>query len=182
MLKALENYTKTKSFDQFAKESYLAWESIAKYLMRKWKCPAGVELADVIQELLLNAWRNIDKFDATRSSNYKRFLVFNATQYTKIWMQKQRNTFRRKDTEPARVPVLLEDISGPELFEDPVQYYYTALIDFITKRGSEPVVIHLCNTGFDEKRAIRLLVADGKSRQRAKKLVQATVQEIKLLW
>lgn len=91
------------SFETFARRSQFYWESQAAKLARRNRLPDGVELADIVQELLLHAWRHIAKHDPTKAS-FRRYIVFNACEYTSKWLNQQRNSYRRDNNAPSRHP------------------------------------------------------------------------------
>lgn len=174
------------SFDEFAKKTTRVWESIARYLLRRWECPVAVSIEDVTQELLLNAWLRYKKFDPNRGVTLKRFLIFNATEYAKKWVHVQRNAYRRLDTSESRFATpnteLIEAIA-PSIDTEAVLGFLITL-DLKSRRmlKLKRTVGRLLDSSFDEKKAIDLLVSDGNSRFQAKRMVSKAIQEMRASW
>jgi DNA-directed RNA polymerase specialized sigma24 family protein len=93
------------SFDAFARETAQVWRGYARWLMRRWRAGSDVDEADVVQELLLGAWRGTQRFDRTRGVTIERFVVFSAIDKAKKWLHKRRNAYRRDDSSPSRIEV-----------------------------------------------------------------------------
>ena len=100
------------TFDQFAFQTRSEWQRLGTMLLNKWSAP-GVDLDDMVQELLIAAWLGLPKWDG-KSSRLDRFIVWNACDKAKKWLHKQRGALRREDKAPNRTPVLLTD---PELMD-----------------------------------------------------------------
>lgn len=94
------------SFAQFRAATRREWELMAASLMRRWECPPAVDLEDVVQELLLNAWRFLPKFEPDRGKTLHQYIVFNAMDKAKKWMHKQRGG--GGDSSPGRLAVSLD--------------------------------------------------------------------------
>jgi DNA-directed RNA polymerase specialized sigma24 family protein len=77
-------------FSRFAKMTHNRWQRLAIYLRTRWKQPIWHSLEDVIQELLLGAWRCMKKFDPTRGVSLERFVVFNSVDRAKKACHKAR--------------------------------------------------------------------------------------------
>jgi DNA-directed RNA polymerase specialized sigma24 family protein len=52
-----------KTFDEFARETRAVWESLAKYVLRRWRVAAWADQEDAVQDLLLGAWTAIYDYD-----------------------------------------------------------------------------------------------------------------------
>ncbi len=79
-----------QTFDQFARETMADWDRIAAYLMRRWRVPQAVEQTDVLNELLMQAWLHVRKFDPARGLSPERYVIYSAISRTKRWMHRQR--------------------------------------------------------------------------------------------
>lgn len=91
------------TFERFYTGTYRDWERMGGRLMSRWQVPQGVELQDVIQELMIGAWICLPKYEPGRAS-LVRFCVYNAMDRAKRWMHQQRNALRRSDRNPGRYP------------------------------------------------------------------------------
>lgn len=98
-------------FSRFAAETRPAWQNMARYLAQHWRPPVGVTVDDLEQELLVAAWRAVPRWDPTRGPTLERYVTFQAIDKAKKWLQKQRNTKRRDDNAPARLPMNLSRLS-----------------------------------------------------------------------
>ena len=191
MEKALDILRETGDFDKFVKASTPIWGAIARYLLRKWKCPAGVDEEDVLQELVMNAWLLHEKFDPTRGVSMSRNLIYTSTSYTKRWIHKQRNAIRRQDTSPGRFETPMEydeykDLSSYEATQDST-VDFTMQLEAILKH--KPMLANaitvLESNGFDRDAAISELVESGLAKSKSRKLVSTavrTLREVELLW
>lgn len=92
------------SFDAFAKQTRNEWERLATRLFRRYKLPAGVEVDDVVQEMMFHAWRAATEWDAARGSNLTRYVTWTAYAEARRWVHQQRNSHRRSDYTPGRFP------------------------------------------------------------------------------
>ncbi len=77
------------SFAEFARETQPDWERLAINLLGRWKAPSAVDVEDLVQELLLEAWVSVGKYDATRGP-LKAFVVWRAMTAAKRWLNVQR--------------------------------------------------------------------------------------------
>lgn len=91
------------TFDEFTRATKGRWQSLALYIMRRWQLPPAVEPQDVIQELLLGAWRAVWKYDASRGASPSRYVVWNAVDYAKKKAHKMRGAnMHSPDNSPGR--------------------------------------------------------------------------------
>lgn len=104
------------SFEEFQSRTIDTWRRLAKYLLRRWPSPAGVDVDDLVQELLLAAWNFAPRFDAKRGSSLRSFIVFNACDKAKKWLHQQRNAYRRDDKSPGRYPACFSSLTNDEGF------------------------------------------------------------------
>jgi hypothetical protein len=71
-------------FGAFVRATRNEYRAMAQYLMRKWATPEWFVLEDVEQELYLDTWRKIGKYDPERvtksgkAPSLQRYIVFNA--------------------------------------------------------------------------------------------------------
>lgn len=101
--------------DLFFAQTRGEWERIATRLVGRWSVPAGVELQDVVQELMMAAWRMAPAYDESRGSSFDRYVIFNAIDKAKKWMHAQRAALRRDDRSPSRHPVRFRLQEGQDL-------------------------------------------------------------------
>lgn len=99
-----------ETFAQFERRTRKDWRRVAEYLLTRYAVPRAVEVEDIVQELLLNAWREVPKFDPSRSSDPGAFVLFRAISRTKRWMHSQRRA--RTCRAPSN-----HDVSFSEAFE-----------------------------------------------------------------
>lgn len=76
-------YEERITFERFVRETQQRWKRLAIYLRTRWKQPIWHSLEDVVQELLLGAWKCIKRFDPTRGTTLERYVVFNAVDVAK---------------------------------------------------------------------------------------------------
>jgi DNA-directed RNA polymerase specialized sigma24 family protein len=80
------------SFDVFYAATIKYWRCAAADLLRRWDHPQAVEEEDLIQEMLLAAWRAIESFDPERGDP-KRHVVFSAAKTARRWLHRQRGAY-----------------------------------------------------------------------------------------
>lgn len=90
------------AFDRFARETKREWRAMAKALYDRWSTPTSVTAEDVEQEMLLAAWQHVEKWDPNRGVTLERYVVYNAHDRAKKWMNVQRDAARRSDKAPSR--------------------------------------------------------------------------------
>ena len=56
------------TFNEFERATRPRWEALAGWLMRRWRLPGWVEQRDIVQDLLLGAWRAVWTFEPDRGS------------------------------------------------------------------------------------------------------------------
>lgn len=89
------------TFDRFIQATRETWRRYALYLLRRWRPPCSVDVADMEQELILAAWHALSAFEPGRTT-LKKFVVFSACDKAKKWLHKQRDAYRRDDKAPSR--------------------------------------------------------------------------------
>ena len=92
------------TFDEFARVTHPRWLSLALYIMRRWHLPPAVEPADVVQELLLGAWRAVWKYEPHFGGTASRYVVWNAVDKAKKRVHRMRgaNLHGNPDGAPGR--------------------------------------------------------------------------------
>lgn len=78
------------TFQQFYAATLESWRSLARYILRRWRTPAACSEEDVIQELLLGAWRAVPKYEEGRGPTLAAFTVYAAVGDAKRWVHHQR--------------------------------------------------------------------------------------------
>ena len=106
------------SFDVFVSRTRQQWERLGRYLLRRWAAPGGVDLDDVVQELLLGVHVALPKFNPARGVDIRRYAVYNATDKAKKWLHRQRNAYRRDDKADGRYPASFTALGWEELEPD----------------------------------------------------------------
>jgi len=107
------------SFAEFVRRTRSQWRSMAMGLMRRWKCPADVELEDVVQEMLLAVFAVLPDYDPTRGKTLKQYVQWNANNRAKKWMHRQRGALRRDDRAKSRHPIAMSRLSSHALTDCP---------------------------------------------------------------
>ncbi len=77
------------SFASFAKETHSDWDRLACKLLARWKAPSAVDTEDLVQEMLLEAWVAVEKYDEARGA-LKPFVIWRAMTAAKRWLNVQR--------------------------------------------------------------------------------------------
>ncbi len=108
----------TISFPEFQRRTLTEWTRVARWLMRRWETPDGVEEHDVVQELLLAAWHFTPKWDPKYGTQLSGYVVWNACDKAKKWIHTQRRAARRDDSAPSRHPVSLSSLGLEEWQEE----------------------------------------------------------------
>lgn len=90
------------AFDQFARRTDGYWSVLARTLHERWVMPAGVEPADIKQELLLHAWQAALNYDPSRGVPMRTHVVWRAVHDARRWIHQQRNAKRRSCRAPSR--------------------------------------------------------------------------------
>lgn len=113
MRKHLEALARNEiSFDRFAILTTNDWTRLAGKLYMQWRknIPRGVELEDVKQEMLLNAWIAVGKWDKSRGMSLRGYVVCRAWQEGVRFIHVQRSALRRSDKAESRHPVSFSEI------------------------------------------------------------------------
>jgi hypothetical protein len=77
-------------FGEFVTCTRGEYRAMAMHLMRKWQTPEWFLIDDVEQELYLETWRVIGKFQPERGTSLTRYVVFNSMSAAKRAMHKAR--------------------------------------------------------------------------------------------
>lgn len=102
------------TFDDFARCTANDWNKLAGKMYVGWrrKLPVGVELNDLRQEMLVQAWIAATRtFEPERGVPLKSYVVFTACSKTLRWIHKQRGAKRRDDSAPSRHPLSFAEIT-----------------------------------------------------------------------
>lgn len=78
--------------DEFVRRTTDDWNRIAETMIDRWAVPAGVEVSDVRQELIIAALTFVDKYDSSRGVAFDRYVIWNAYDKGIKWIHKQRGT------------------------------------------------------------------------------------------
>jgi len=81
------------------------WRRFARYLLRKWRAPLGVDEEDVVQEVLAAGIPAIKAWDPSRGPAIDAYVQFQALDKAKKWLHTQRKAKRRDDSAPSRAPL-----------------------------------------------------------------------------
>lgn len=101
----------TITFPAFQLRTKPDWQRLARWLLRRWDTPDGVEESDVVQELLLAAWTFVQKWDPAYGTTLSGYVVWNACDKAKKWIHTQRRAARRDDSAPSRHPVSFSSLN-----------------------------------------------------------------------
>lgn len=93
------------NFNTFERRTHTEWVKLAQHLFVRYPMPAGVELADVVQEIVMSAWRAVQSYDASRGSDLTSYVTWTAYAGARRWANEQRNSYRRGDHVPGRYPI-----------------------------------------------------------------------------
>jgi DNA-directed RNA polymerase specialized sigma24 family protein len=56
------------TYGEFARETRERWVAMARWLMRRWRVPGWVDVEDVVQELMIGAWRGCFEYQEGRGT------------------------------------------------------------------------------------------------------------------
>lgn len=126
MKRALERlYEGDITFSAFVHETRSDWRSLSQHLYGRYITPCGVTRDDVEQEMLMEAWLAIDKWDPHKGMALHKFVVWRAITSARRFINVQRNSPRRCSRAPGRFPRALSGLSDddhlPEATIGPVQ-------------------------------------------------------------
>ena len=93
------------NFDTFSRKTRSEWEKLATKLFRRYKLPAGVDVEDLMQEMMFHAWRASAKWDPGYGSDLTRYVTWTAYAEARRWVHCQRNAHRRSDHVQGRFPM-----------------------------------------------------------------------------
>jgi DNA-directed RNA polymerase specialized sigma24 family protein len=74
---------------EFFQRTRSDWDRVARYVLKRAPEIPGIGEDDIRQELQLVAWRALKSYDAKRSSNPDRYLIFQAVARTNRWLRRQ---------------------------------------------------------------------------------------------
>ena len=85
-------YRKEISFDTFARLTNDDWTRIANHIWNQWhkRIPAAITVDDIKQELLVNAWVWLGRYEPGRCT-LRSYVLFMACSKTIRWIHEQRN-------------------------------------------------------------------------------------------
>jgi DNA-directed RNA polymerase specialized sigma24 family protein len=95
-------HEKRMTFAEFERATRAEWTKVARWLHRRWPVPLAVEDEDLVQQLLLAAWRAVGFYDPSRGVAVKAFVFWSAVTDTKRWINEQRGALRRSDRAQSR--------------------------------------------------------------------------------
>lgn len=102
-------------FTAFRVATHRNWASLARYILRRWRCPPAVCEEDVAQELLLAAWELVPKWDPARENAWPigRFLVWRACNSAKAFVHRQRGASHTGsvDRQPGRFALTFSSLA-----------------------------------------------------------------------
>jgi DNA-directed RNA polymerase specialized sigma24 family protein len=105
---------KQARFEEFVAQTLPYWRCVAGDLLNRADAPPSVDIDDVVQELLTEAWRGIQRADADKG-NVRSYVVSGAVRAAKRWLNRQRGAKHNDVRSPSRCPVVVEWIeSVPE--------------------------------------------------------------------
>ena len=96
-------YVGDVSFDRFAVRTRRQWYGLAAMLLKRYPAPAAVEAEDVVQVLLLAAWKFLARYDFARSADVGRYVQWNAIKKGRRYLLDQAR--RRDEKGAARTPI-----------------------------------------------------------------------------
>lgn len=102
----------------FFRRTRSVWLAMANALLRRWRCPTSINVEDVCQELMLNAWIFAGHWDPKRSVTISRYVIYNCTDKAKKWMHQQRNAYRRDDKAAPRFERPVSSLNLSEYAEE----------------------------------------------------------------
>lgn len=148
-------------FTAFYRETLPSWERLARYLLRRWKAPAWVELDEVVQDLVLGAWESVWCYSEPLANGrpLHDFVQWNAVDKAKKKLHKMRGAKLSGNAD-----------SNPSHYETPLSSFEATSewLDGLLQHGAEQHDIaerkqrieRACRTEA-ERRAIRALSETG---------------------
>lgn len=73
------------SFDAFARETRSDWERLGNKMLARWKVPPHVDIDDIVQEMLVEAWEAVAAYDGR--GKLKTYVVWRAMTVAKRWLR-----------------------------------------------------------------------------------------------
>lgn len=187
MRKALEQLRAGAiTFRQFEAATAKDWTKLAGMLFLAWKqkLPAGIELDDIRQEMLCEAWRVTREFDPLRNVSIESFVVFNACAKARKWIHKQRNAKRRDDKAPSRVPIPFVAFEREDCDTEIVDRlaFDTTEFEELVDRARRFDSATKCATGIDLYALAALRMEHGDIRKASELLFSEKKLALKLRW
>lgn len=102
-------HTGEVSWSRFFLETAPEWRRLAHMTFRRWKLPWGIEVADVDQQLQLEAFIAAPNWDEGRAP-FPNFVLWEAINRTGKWLHTQRKAKRRDGSAPSRSAVAFSTI------------------------------------------------------------------------
>lgn len=163
------------SFAEFVRRTSKDWSRLTAHLYRRYRLPAGVEVDDVAQEMLVRAWEAVREWDPASTMPLDRFVTWKAYAKANRWIQGQRNAARRGSSAPSRFPaefssfgdtakeVIVDLVRTPAAtIEDRV--LLGELLDALSSEGERVAFEFWIAAGGDSTEAVTDLLADEKVR------------------
>jgi DNA-directed RNA polymerase specialized sigma24 family protein len=115
-----------ETFDSFARRTMPHWERLAQYILRRWRQPAWVSDADVVQDLLVAAYDAVWTYDPSKGPTIEGYAVYSAVDHAKKRAHKARGAklHRTADRNPSRMElgtVTLWGEDAPRRVEEALQ-------------------------------------------------------------
>ena len=88
----LSCYRGESTFDEFVAGTMPYWQKAAADLMTRWDHPPAVEEDDLVQEMLLGAWKALQTVDPFLGDP-RRYVVFGAVKAARRWFHRQRGAY-----------------------------------------------------------------------------------------
>lgn len=158
------------TFAAFSTSTGADWRRMAEYLYRRWWLPAGVEVEDVQQEVLLAAWQSVPGWDPDRGVSLRSYVVWSALTGAKKWLHRQRNAARRDGKADGRFPVSITEYNERRNRDDPTE----PVVDLSepataeeTVEAREQLTFVLGGLSYVEREVLMAVVASGGDLGRA---------------
>lgn len=90
-MKADRYVRREQSFDEFLRENEKHFERMAAYILKRWKAPNDVSIADVAQELRIAAWIYARRYQPDRGKTPAQYVSWNAINKAKKYVHRQRH-------------------------------------------------------------------------------------------
>lgn len=107
-------YVGDQTFDAFARRTRGQWYGLATMLLRHHPAPVSVEAEDVVQVMLLGAWKFLQRYDFARSPDVGRFVQWNAIKRGRRYLLEQRRQRDEKGAHRPPIPVPVSWLSDSD--------------------------------------------------------------------